>query len=188
MTIYFTMNLSIYYSEVHTMDIQQLEKLFESLKTDQHISPDEIPDLDLYMDQVITFFENHLSHTKRKPEDKLLTKTMINNYAKNKLLMPAVKKKYTHDHLLVLALIYELKQVTSLEDIQSLLNLLKTSDSEDHEILHQVYDHYLDMQKIQKQCVKETLCSLHEKKKPPHPLKRIRRIAPYFVFCFSNRV
>ena len=61
-----------------------------------YINPKDIPSIDLYMDQVTTFMDTHLEATKRNEEDKILTKTMINNYAKNNLLPPPVKKKYSH--------------------------------------------------------------------------------------------
>ena len=57
-----------------------------------HVKADEIPDIDLYMDQVTTFMDSHLKDMRRHPGDKVLTKTMINNYAKNNLLPPPVKK------------------------------------------------------------------------------------------------
>ena len=49
--------------------------------------PDDIPNIDLYMDQVTTFMEKELASSKRHEDDKILTKTMINNYAKNNLLL-----------------------------------------------------------------------------------------------------
>ena len=69
-------------------DNNDLLKLIDSLSLKDTINLNEIPDLDLYMDQVITLFENKLSNGKRFDDDKLLTKTMINNYAKDKLLQP----------------------------------------------------------------------------------------------------
>ena len=84
------------------MTEEQILDLIDSLQLDSHITIQDIPDLDLYMDQLITLFEKHLAPTKRRPEDKLLTKTMINNYTKNKLLIPAQKKKYTVDHVLLM--------------------------------------------------------------------------------------
>lgn len=89
-----------------------------------YIRPDEIPNIDLYMDQVTTFMEDHLKDTKRKSDDKILTKTMINNYAKNDLLPPPVKKKYSEDHMIMLIFIYYFKNVLSISDIQSLLTPL----------------------------------------------------------------
>lgn len=89
-----------------------------------YIRPDEIPNIDLYMDQVTTFMEDHLKDTKRNSDDKILTKTMINNYAKNDLLPPPVKKKYSEDHMIMLIFIYYFKNVLSISDIQSLLTPL----------------------------------------------------------------
>lgn len=89
-----------------------------------YIRPDEIPNIDLYMDQVTTFMEEHLNNTKRKSDDKILTKTMINNYAKNDLLPPPVKKKYSKDHMIMLIFIYYFKNILSISDIQALLTPL----------------------------------------------------------------
>lgn len=86
-----------------------------------YIKPEDIPEIDLYMDQVTTFMESQLSKTKRTPEDKIMTKTMINNYTKNKLLPPPVKKKYTKDHMYLLIFIYYFKSIMSIADIQKLL-------------------------------------------------------------------
>ena len=73
-----------------------LNSILASLDRVQYINPDEIPGIDLYMDQVTTFMDKRLRSTARYPgEDKILTKTMINNYAKNDLLPPPVKKKYS---------------------------------------------------------------------------------------------
>ena len=61
----------------------------------EHTLPawDELPDFELYMDQVTTFMDERLKNTTRNPGgDKILTKTMINNYAKNNLL-PSPNKK-----------------------------------------------------------------------------------------------
>ncbi len=72
------------------------------------------------MDQVTTFMDHHLEHAKRHEEDKILTKTMINNYAKNDLLPPPVKKKYSREHMLMLIFIYYYKNLLSIGDIQTL--------------------------------------------------------------------
>lgn len=86
-----------------------------------HIRPSEIPDIDLYMDQVTRFMDDHLQNSRRSDKDKILTKTMINNYAKNKLLPPPEKKRYSKEHMLVLIFIYYLKGFLPLNDIQSIL-------------------------------------------------------------------
>ncbi|ARC84942.1 hypothetical protein U732_4115 [Clostridium argentinense CDC 2741] len=101
---------------------EDILKLLEELNLNEHIEPKEIPSIDLYMDQVITLFESNLSNSKRYDEDKLLTKTMINNYTKDKLLIPAKKKKYSKNHIILMILIYNLKQNLSILDIKSLFN------------------------------------------------------------------
>ena len=85
------------------------------------IETDDIPNIPLYMDQVLTFINERLDHTKRYREDKILTKTMINNYAKNRLLPSPEKKKYTKDHMILLLFIYYFKNLLSIGDIQTLL-------------------------------------------------------------------
>ena len=99
-----------------------LNSILESISRISYIKHEEIPEIDLYMDQVTTFMESHLSSSRRHEGDKILTKTMINNYAKNNLLPPPVKKKYSKEHLLMLTFIYYLKNILCINDIQTLLD------------------------------------------------------------------
>lgn len=101
-----------------------LESILQSLSRIDYIKPEDIPNIDLYMDQVTTFMNEQLAASRRYPEDKILTKTMINNYAKNNLLPPPLKKKYSKEHLLVLIFIYYFKNILSITDIQALLKPL----------------------------------------------------------------
>ena len=107
---------------IDTADL--LNSILQSISRIDYIKTSDIPNIDLYMDQVTTFMEEHLKSSRRYPEDKILTKTMINNYAKNDLLPPPVKKKYSKEHLLVMIFIYYFKNILSITDIQSLLNPL----------------------------------------------------------------
>jgi hypothetical protein len=119
-----------------------INKLIRELARMTYIKPGTVPDIDLYMDQVTTFMEEHLNDAKRYSDDKILTKTMINNYAKNKLLPPPVKKKYSKDHMLILIYIYYFKNILSISDIQSLLGPLteKFFDNANSEVsLEQIY-------------------------------------------------
>lgn len=99
---------------------ERLQDLLDYLGNLSHVKSEEIPDIDLYMDQVTTFMDSHLRDMRRHPEDKVLTKTMINNYAKNNLLPPPVKKKYSKDHMLMLVFIYYFKSLLSFHDIEEL--------------------------------------------------------------------
>ena len=105
-----------------TIDMNDmLNSILNELSHLQYVHPGDIPNIDLYMDQVTTFMEENLASTKRHEDDKILTKTMINNYAKNKLLPPPEKKRYSREHLLMLIFIYYFKNILSISDIQTLL-------------------------------------------------------------------
>ena len=92
-------------------------EILNSLHLESNIKLDEIPEIDLYMDQVIQLFESKLSEQKRKEDEKILTKTMINNYAKGKLLLPIKNKKYSKEHIILMSLIYNLKGALSINEI-----------------------------------------------------------------------
>ena len=99
-----------------------LSDLLAELQRIDYVRPEDIPNIDLYMDQITTFMDSQLETSKRHADDKILTKTMINNYAKNNLLPPPEKKKYTKEHVLTLIFIYYFKNILSISDIQSILN------------------------------------------------------------------
>ncbi len=101
------------------MEIDELWKVLDNYK---YIKVEDIPNIDLYMDQVTTFMDKRLRSATRNPgEDKVLTKTMINNYAKNNLLPSPEKKKYSKEHMLLLIFIFYFKNILSISDIQTLL-------------------------------------------------------------------
>lgn len=122
------------------------EILAKSIETTD-VQPDDIPNLDLYMDQVITVFEEKLSGNKRREEDKLLTKTMINNYSKAGILQPIKGKKYSKEHILQMLFIYNLKQTLSIADIQRLTQdvgeELRQQGLSEKETLPKLYERFL---------------------------------------------
>ncbi len=126
-----------------------LNSIMESLSRIDYIRPSDIPNIDLYMDQVTTFMESQLNSTKRYSEDKILTKTMINNYAKNNLLPPPLKKKYTKEHVLVLIFIYYFKNLLSIKDIETLLKPIteKYFHSDEDFNLTDIYECVCQMEK-----------------------------------------
>ena len=103
-------------------DEDLLGSILASLERIQYIEADDIPGIDLYMDQVTSFMDRRLKSTVRNPEDgRILTKTMINNYAKNDLIPAPLKKKYSKEHVMLLIFIYYYKGILSIGDIQKLL-------------------------------------------------------------------
>ncbi len=102
---------------------ETLNEILKSLSSAKVVGTEEFPNIDLYMDQVTSFMDRHLKSMTRSGQDEnILTKTMINNYAKNDLLPPPEKKKYNKDHMIVLMFIYYFKNVLSIKDIQTILN------------------------------------------------------------------
>jgi len=98
-----------------------LQNIMGILSGNDFINSADVPNIDLYMDQVTSFMEDQLKSSKRYDEDKVLTKTMINNYAKSELLPAPVKKKYSKEHLLLLTFIYYFKNILTMKDIELLL-------------------------------------------------------------------
>ncbi|MCI7322224.1 MAG: DUF1836 domain-containing protein [Lachnospiraceae bacterium] len=101
-----------------------LADLQKKLKSIDYVKTEDIPNIGLYMDQVTTFMDEQLEACKRYDSDKILTKTMINNYAKNNLLPAPEKKKYSKEHVVTLLFIYYFKNLLSISDIQSILGPL----------------------------------------------------------------
>ena len=99
-----------------------LNSILEELSSLSYVHPGDVPNIDLYMDQVTTFMDEQLASTKRYPDDKILTKTMINNYAKNHLLPSPDKKKYSRNHMILLTFIYYFKNVLPINDIKTLMS------------------------------------------------------------------
>lgn len=119
-----------------------LNSILESISRIDYVKSADIPNIDLYMDQVTSFMEKEMKSTKRFDADKVLTKTMINNYAKNDLLPAPVKKKYSKEHLLLLIFIYYFKNILSMKDIESLLKPIteKYFHTDSEVDIAQIYD------------------------------------------------
>lgn len=101
-----------------------IEEVFKRYTDGSYIKASMLPDLDLYVDQITTFLTRHLDKTIRFEDDKIMTKTMINNYTKNHLLPPPDKKKYSRDHILLMIFIYYFKNFLPISDIKTILGPL----------------------------------------------------------------
>ena len=81
----------------------------------------ELPEIDLYLDQVVNYLEKYLDQYNVIREEKIITKTMINNYVKLGIMPAPEKKKYSREHIAYLIVICVLKQVYSISDIGKLM-------------------------------------------------------------------
>lgn len=138
---------------------QRLDDILNRLDSISYIKLEKIPEIDLYMDQVTSFMEEHLRKAKRNPEDKALTKTMINNYAKNNLLPPPVKKKYSKEHIILLLFIYYYKNLLSFHDIEQLFRPLTEQhfNSSLEPTLSQIYEEVFSLEDQQMDRLKKDI-------------------------------
>lgn len=126
--------------------MKNINKLLETLHLEKNITLEDIPNVDLYVDQVVQLFENTYADTTRNDDEKVLTKTMINNYAKGKLFIPIKNKKYSKEHMILISLIYQLKGALSINDIKSSLeNINESLLGDDSFELDTLYKDYLTL-------------------------------------------
>ena len=140
------------------MDKNELMDKFKELNLQNQLALEEIPELDLYMDQVTQLFDSKFNDSKRTKDDKALTKTMVNNYAKGKLLMSIKNKKYSKEHLILMSLIYNLKGGLSISDIKSSLDkIVKTFENGEEYPIRELYSLYLKEYKDDLNDVEKTI-------------------------------
>lgn len=149
---------------IDTKDL--LNSILESFDRVDYIKAMDVPNIDLYMDQVTTFMDKRLRKTSRYPEqDKIMTKTMINNYAKNDLLPAPKKKKYSKEHILVLIFIYYYKSFLSIGDIQTLLKPItdKYFYTEEAFNIEDIYEEVFGLQQEEVELLKKDVMDTYEK-------------------------
>lgn len=137
--------------------MENIDKLISQLALDSQIHTNDIPKIDLYVDQVIQLFETSFQDTKRFSDDKILTKTMINNYAKGKLFYPVQQKKYTPEHIMLISLIYQMKSTLSINDVKKVLAQVNDKAQSRELDLSAFYETYLALQQDNHTAFREEL-------------------------------
>ncbi len=140
-----------------TTPSEQFTLWLESLTRQELFSWERLPDIGLYMDQVLTLMDRQLSMYKREGEDKLLTQPMINNYTKDGLLPRATDKKYTQGHLALLSVLCSLKPVLSMSDLSVVIKNVRTGMDD-----KAIYDYFM---MTQREAIEETTSALFPKVK-----------------------
>lgn len=164
-------------------------RLIKQLGKQTPIKAEDIPNIDLYMDQVTTFMNSRLNNSKRYADDKILTKTMINNYAKNDLLPPPEKKKYNKNHIFILILIYYFKGFLSIGDIQKLLYpLTEQHFNENSELaLEEIYSTVFSFESEQLNKLTNSLTDLNELSKTAFTNAKDREtLQPFTLICLLS--
>lgn len=125
--------------------MKKITDLIDSLALEKNIELNDIPTVDLYIDQVIEVFDKNYEEAKRYEKEKILTKTMINNYAKGKLFFPIQNKKYSKEHLMLINLIYQLKGTLSINDIKDTLEPINKKLTQNQFNLDHFYTSYVTL-------------------------------------------
>ncbi len=127
------------------MDEQILNELIRDAVNDTDLTPEEIPAIDLYLDQITCLASDKLREGSPRFYDRALTKTMVNNYSKDGLISPIKGKKYTKEHFLQMLLVYAMKNTLSIGEIKRILQNLYRVEGFDGEMLTDIYRRYLDI-------------------------------------------
>jgi len=124
------------------MDKREFESLIVQAVNDSELRSSEIPAIDLYVDQIINLHSEKLKAGSERFHDRQLTKTMINNYAKDRVITPVKGKKYTKEQIIQILIIYTLKSTLSIGEIKRVLDGAYSIEGFDGENLTTLYDRY----------------------------------------------
>ncbi|MCR5226099.1 MAG: DUF1836 domain-containing protein [Eubacterium sp.] len=166
---------------------QELKKEIRDKLMLDFIVPEDIPTDDMFMEQVTTFMEQHLKANLRNEEEKTLTKAMINNYTKNKLMPPPVKKRYSREHLIFLIYIYYMKNVMSISDIQKMMEPLMSEDMTD-EKLYDIYKKTFEMEKAEYFNIEDSVIEasrITDRKLPKSEDERLNKMLYIFMLGYD---
>lgn len=115
---------------------QSLEKWLNELNNFSFKDYENLPDLELYMEQVINYLERELDIFKTSTLDKQITSSMINNYVKGEVLNSPIKKKYNKNHIAAIEQICTLKQVLSIAEVKEILDSSYNNEVEKAQIFN----------------------------------------------------
>ena len=163
-----------------------------SLSMDRDIPEEDIPSLELYMDQILTLVDRELGETRREEGEKLLTKTMVNNYTKEGLLKRIKGKTYSREHIRMLLLVHQMKQALPLQDLKRFLGgmeeLLADSSGNYHpQGTKELYRDYLAIKERERrrlpQMLQDLLWTGEEGDEEVSPRQAVMALAGLSVLC-----
>ena len=103
---------------------KSLELWLEEINKYELTKYEQLPDIDLYMDQMLTYLDRQLNTFAVSTLDKQITSSMINNYVKGDCIPSPISKKYNKEHIALILQICLLKRATNISDIKQMLDAL----------------------------------------------------------------
>ena len=123
----------------------ELLKRIEAAVNDADLADREIPAIDLYLDQILSLVAEKNKNASPRYRERALTKTMVNNYSKDGLISPITGKKYTHEHIMEILLVYAMKNSLSIGEIKRVLTSVREECGFGGEELTRSYTRFLDI-------------------------------------------
>ena len=145
------------------MEKTELEALVKEAVRDADLHAAEIPAIDLYVDQITSLTSDKLKEGAARFHDRVLTKTMINNYSKDGLISPIKGKKYSKEQILQMLMVYSLKNTLSIGEIKQILQGVYSRPSYGTAMLEEVYERFLDIKETERSEAWETVQFFIEK-------------------------
>lgn len=122
-------------------ELPGFDEWVDQIKNYDFLRWENMPDIELYMDQVISYMERQVASFKVTQEEKIITPSMINNYIKDGIVPKTVKKKYSKEHLAILSIVCILKQILPIQDLDKLIKVLVPANN-----IETIYGEFCDIQ------------------------------------------
>lgn len=132
------------------MDVQEMKELIRDAVNDVDLRAKEIPSIDLYVDQITSLTSEKLREGSPRFQDRVLTKTMINNYSKDGLISPIKGKKYSKEQILQMLLVYSMKNTLSIGEIKRVLQNVYRLPACNAEMLERIWSRFLDVKELER--------------------------------------
>ena len=129
--------------EALSVNENELKALLAEAVRDADLHPQQIPSIDLYLDQITSLADEKRKEGSPRFADRALTKTMINNYSKDGLLSPIKGKKYSKEQILQMLMVYEMKNTLSIGEIKRVLQNVYSLPEYDAAALERIFSRYL---------------------------------------------
>ena len=146
-----------------TMNREELQKTVNDAINDVELKSEEIPAIDLYVDQILNLVSECLKKGSERYHDRQLTKTMVNNYSKEGLITPIKGKKYDKEQILQILMIYSLKSTISIGEIKRLIDAMYETEGFDVKELTNMYDRHLEIKDADREQVTEVVDGIIER-------------------------
>lgn len=145
------------------MNNEQIREIALDALNDAELRSSEIPNIDLYVDQIINLISEKLKEGSDRYAERQLTKTMINNYSKDGIITPVKGKKYNKEQILQMLTVYTLKSTLSINEIKRLLQGMYATENFDDAELTRLYDRHLDIKNVNREYAVEALNGIIER-------------------------